>query len=124
MIKFAKDLTPQEMALIVARHEKRYSLESSIQNGPFAPTVILNDSFMAPLWQRDKAAVLEKKYRDILEELGRDAAGLSGKRIRVSSPIMRSYIAKEFAFDWYKSATLEDITRALIDYWQPGGVEI
>jgi hypothetical protein len=115
MIKHAADMTLPECALVVARHEypdadmvhqgDGWIVFDRKSNADCKPIKIyIDDVTIGPLWRRDKAAVIDRLLQVAFTPLA-------------SFPY-------DVVLTWYKSATLEDLTRALIDLWFPDGVEI
>lgn|SRR3990167_3829901 len=128
MTKHANDLTPQEMALVVLRHEGfeavldkhgkcRVDLPDHTRMLYFHDEYKISYKTIGPLWQRDKARVIERMVRDESHRIQNVSVIKQAGCVASESPLA-------IALSWYSRATLEDITRVLIDYWYVDGVEI
>ena len=117
-MKRAKDLTPQERVLVVARHEglNAYSdklsgvLVVSVSHGHGVEVFYeLDDATIGPIWDKYKAAVIDKMLSEFVTK-------------NLDSGKDRLFLEFFNFTGWYKTATLDDEVNALIDYWYPDGI--
>lgn len=69
--------------------------------------------FIGPIWERHKAAVIERLVEKGMAHLGFKIDETAGKIGR-----------EELVLYWYSRATLKDIAIALVSHWYPDGIDI
>mgnify|MGYP001564170776 CR=1 FL=1 len=117
-MKTAKELTPQELTLVIARAEYPDAISYTTIEGGYEANyhnctygrgkVRIDHATIGPLLERDKAGVIDSK----IEKIKSTYCHSEYNEVNTKRKIL----------DWYKSATLEDEVNALIDYWMPDGV--